>query len=384
MVRLLSATLIILFLGLALLAGAAGAANGTSQRDREIQMGKEAAKEVEKDAKLITDAAIVDRVKKIGQAIASVANSVEVPAAYGQSAMLNFDYTFKVIEDKDVNAFSLPGGFIYVNTGLLDFVQSDDELAGVLAHEVAHASHHHMVQLLKEQAKLNNQIAAGLLIGILAKMPQEDLGNAMLGMELYRTAKTSGYGQKAEADADRTAVAYMHKAQYNPVGLLTFIERLARKPEVVTLGIFQTHPPSRERAKAIIEQLDAMQIPINRRAVTRAIRAESRMVNVDSETYATVFLDGEKVLRVAADDSQTAEERAAKLAKSINAILDAGVQLRDIKADDGPSVTVKGRPVIVITEADAQTNGMPAADVAKEAAAAIKRVVWKQQIDQLY
>ena len=87
---------------------------------------------------------------------------------WGSSQLKQFNYTFRVVDDKDVNAYSLPGGFIYVNKGLLDYVHSDDELAGVLAHEITHASHHHMVKLMHEQSKIQNVLLPALarLVGL--------------------------------------------------------------------------------------------------------------------------------------------------------------------------------------------------------------------------
>src|SRR5579872_2476080 len=125
--------------------------NKAKAEDPEVKLGRENAAENDKNIKLVTDAAVVDRVNRIGQEIAAVANSVEIPAIWGTPNVKKFAYTFKVVDDKDVNAYSLPGGFIYVNKGLLDYVHSDDELAGVLAHEITHAAHHHMVKLMHEQ-----------------------------------------------------------------------------------------------------------------------------------------------------------------------------------------------------------------------------------------
>src|SRR5262249_439382 len=110
--------------------------------DPEVKVGRDSAAETEKEVKFITEPAIVERVNRIGQEIAAIANSTEIPATWGDPKVKKFNYSFRVVDDKDVNAFSLPGGFIYVNKGLLDYVHSDDELAGVLAHEVAHAAHH--------------------------------------------------------------------------------------------------------------------------------------------------------------------------------------------------------------------------------------------------
>ena len=114
----------------------------------EIKLGKDAAVQVDKDMKLITTGPELDRVVKIGNKLAAIAASVNVPATWGINRLSKFDYTFKLVDAKDINAFSLPGGFIYVNKGLVDAVQSDHELAGVIAHELAHAAHHHRIFIM--------------------------------------------------------------------------------------------------------------------------------------------------------------------------------------------------------------------------------------------
>ena len=122
-------------------------------KSREARTGQENSEQIEQSVKLVTDEAILDRVNSIGQKLAEVAKTCEVQAGYGTSDLADFTYTFKVIEDNDINAMSLPGGYIYVNSGLLDFVKSDDELAGVLAHEIAHCAHHHVAVLTQKQSK---------------------------------------------------------------------------------------------------------------------------------------------------------------------------------------------------------------------------------------
>src|SRR5919199_1156903 len=106
-----------------------------------------------------------------GASAPAATNANPVPATYGSEKIVPYNYQFFVVDDKDVNAFSLPGGYIYVNKGLLDYVQSDDELAGVLGHEVIHAAHHHVAKLEREQHRLGNQMAIGLLAAILARVP---------------------------------------------------------------------------------------------------------------------------------------------------------------------------------------------------------------------
>ena len=119
--------------------------------DPEIKIGREAHEEMLKSGmKLISDSAMLSRVTAIGARLANVANKTVIPATYGTENRTPYTYRFHIVDDKDVNAFALPGGWLYVNKGLLDYVQSDDELAGVLAHEVIHAAHHHILKLQKE------------------------------------------------------------------------------------------------------------------------------------------------------------------------------------------------------------------------------------------
>lgn len=364
-------------------------AYGDDDAKAEIKIGRKAAAEVEKAHKLTADPQVVERVTKIGEAVAKVANSVEVKASYGSAEIKQFQYTFKVLDEEDVNAFSLPGGFVYVHEGLLDYVQSDHELAGVIAHEVAHASHHHMVRLLKEQSKLDSHIALVLLAGMLGNADTADLGNILIGAQLVRIARVSGYGQKAEADADSTAVAYMIKAGYNPVGLLTFMERLARdyatKPQV-DMGIFQTHPPSRDRAREIVSRMKALGLPIKRREVTNAIKATAELVTSEGQPIMQVKLGNDILFEPAPiADKLTSQQRAEVIVTKVNQFLDSEPPLREIRLSrNRKAVLAAAEPVIVVTDEDAAFKKQPAEELAKQAAEVLKRVVWREWIERVY
>ncbi|HOK54837.1 MAG TPA: M48 family metalloprotease, partial [Armatimonadota bacterium] len=145
-----------------------------SKDSDEVELGRKLAERFEEKAKLITDEALLEQVNDIGQRLAEVARTLEVPAGYGSSDLAGFDYQFKVVDNEDINAFSLPGGIIYIYSGLIDFVETDDELAGVLAHEIAHASHHHVMALSKKQSKMDAVIALVALAGGLGKMDGRD------------------------------------------------------------------------------------------------------------------------------------------------------------------------------------------------------------------
>ncbi len=357
--------------------------------NREVKMGREAAREVEKEHKLVTDPQIVDRVNSIGNEIAKIANSIRVEASYGNPEICQFDYKFKVIEDDDINAFSLPGGFVYVNSGLLNYVQSDHELAAVLAHEIAHSSHHHMTYLLKEQSRLDGRIALVLLAGMLTKMNATDLGNVLIGAQLVKIARVSGYGQKAEFDADRTAVDYLAKSKYNPVGMVTFLERLSRDYATIPqsdLGILQTHPPSRQRVKNAIARIEELGLPINRRSVVKAVKAETEVASVNGQQITRIKL-GDQILFEPAPmgDTLSSEERAKTIAEKVNQLLDSEPQVREVKVgSDHKTVLARGCPIIEVTDEDVAFQKKPAEEIAKQAADAIRKVIWQELVQSFY
>ena len=253
--------------------------------DNEIRIGRENAEENDKQVKLVTDAAMVERVNRIGKEIAEAANKYAIPAKWGSSQLKQFQYTFKIVDDKDVNAYSLPGGFIYVNKGLLNYVRSDDELAGVLAHEVSHAAHHHMVKLMREQNKIQN-ILLPAVIAILAasKSGANDAAHLLIASQLYLVAKINTYGVEAEKDADRTGLTLLTHTKYNPVGLYSFMLRMAvdeRNHTYGELGIYQTHPPGKERAEAAKQFLEDQVIPLRLSDVDPTLLASVSPVEPD-------------------------------------------------------------------------------------------------------
>ena len=254
--------------------------------EEEMGFGKDAAKEVESEHKILNDEALLARVQAIGTPIAVEANNIEVEACYGSSDIVTFPYTFKIIDDDDVNAFSVPGGHIYVFKGLIENCQSDHELAGVIAHEIVHAAHHHTIHLMREQSKMEGKMAILLVAGLVSNVNPRDMSNVIAGAQFYKTARINGYGQRAEEDADLVALTYMKRAGYNPVGTLTFLERLAERPEVIDWGILQTHPRPGDRVRIVHECLESEGVEINRRAVTTWSTARVKQV-ADLVTHGT-------------------------------------------------------------------------------------------------
>ena len=199
--------------------------------EKEIALGKQLAQQVERQSKIVKDPVVAEYVNRIGQNL--VRNSdAKVP------------FTIKVIEDPQVNAFALPGGFFFVNSGLILKADTEAELAGVMAHEIAHVCARHGTR----QAT-RSQIAQ------LATLPLIFAG----GAAAYGIYQASGlllpmtflkFSRSNEAEADYLGLQYMYKAGYDPTAFVDFFEKLEtlekRKPGTVS-KMFATHPPTEDR-----------------------------------------------------------------------------------------------------------------------------------------
>jgi Zn-dependent protease with chaperone function len=354
----------------------------------DVKLGKENAEELEKTIKLVTDPAILERVNRIGQEIAAIANAEPIPILWGMPERGKFEYTFRVVDDKDINAFSLPGGFIYINKGLLDYVKSDDELAGVIGHEIAHAAHRHMIRLINEQNKLQQRLLIPLIVGaLLSRSPGSDIGNLLMAGQLYLVAKLNTYGIEAEKDADQAGVRYLMRTKYNPVGLLTFMERLARdelRGPQRELGIYRTHPPSPERARALQALLEELKIPINRREVDTSIRALVKPATVNGVTVAEVTMGNTVITRLTASDGLSADDRAQKFADNINLLFDRGLQMHELRlSSDGKRIVARSIVMVTFAPSDAEVQNLPLERVSRNTLDVLKNLLWQDQFNRI-
>ncbi len=355
--------------------------------DAEVKLGRDGAAETEKELKIVADPALNARVTKIGQDLAAVANVTEVPAIWGDSTVKKFVYSFKIVEDKDVNAFSLPGGFIYVNKGLLDYVHSDDELAGVLAHEIAHAAHHHMVKLLAIQRKMQiPTLIAAIGAAALSKDHADSGMKALVGAQLYMTAKLNTYGTEAEKDADHAGMLYMVKTKYSPVGLLTFMERLARdeqKSPEIDYGIYRNHPPSPDRARSALTELADLKVAVNRRDADPGLRATAAMGTGPNATFAEVKMYKTVVARFSDDGADKALDRANQLAERMNRLFDQGLQMYEVRIS-ADKTRIIGRQEVLVTfkDADAVTQKSTVPQLSQSVLDAIRNLLWQDQFNR--
>jgi len=204
---------------------------GGSQ-EKEIAIGRQLALQVEQQSKLVEDPVVTEYVNRVGQNIV-LHSDAKLP------------FTIKVIDSDEVNAFALPGGFFYVNRGLILAADNEAELAGVMAHEIAHVCARHAIENQGKGTFINYAAMAGIIFGgpIVSSVLQNG-GGILAGLASLK------FSRGAETEADNLGVQYLYASGYDPMAMSTMFEKLAsqnkKKPGSIQ-KLFSTHPPSVER-----------------------------------------------------------------------------------------------------------------------------------------
>jgi len=272
---------VIVFLLIAFLLVSFNSFSAERDLNKEQKLGKKLSEDIEKKYEVIEDLNQNSLITEIGNKLARASD------LHGMS------YHFKILKMDGPNAFSIPGGYVYVTYDLFDYVQSDDELAGILAHEIAHIVHNHALKQTRDNTKYT-------LLTILAVLLTREPDVGVLG-KLTTITLLNQYSREYEEEADLTATNLLIKAGYNPVGFLTFLERLHTremfKPEV-NLGIFQTHPDTENRITYVRNKLIEKGIDIDRRATTDYLKVSSKYILKDSFYTGIICIDDIPVLNL--------------------------------------------------------------------------------------
>ncbi len=199
----------------------------------EISNGKQYSMEIEKSSHLVTDPVVVEYINRVGQNL--VRNSdAKVP------------FTIKVLDTDEINAMALPGGFFYVNSGLILACDSEDELAGVMAHEISHVAAHHAA---REMTRMNYMQIGSVPLMIFTQ-------GSWIGYGVYEASQLAvpltflSFSRQFESEADFLGVQYMYKAGYDPQGMVSIFEKLdaleKHKPGAISKA-FSDHPGTPDR-----------------------------------------------------------------------------------------------------------------------------------------
>src|SRR5213078_5091360 len=205
--------------------------------EKEVKLGRELAAEVDRQAKFIDDPVVTEYINRVGQNIVLHSDA-------------KVAFTIKVIDSDEVNAFALPGGFFYVNKGLILAADNEAELAGVMAHEIAHVAARHAMENQRKMELMDYGMLAGVLLGgpILSNVLYNGAG-FFEGMAFLK------FSRGAEEEADKLGVQYMWAAGYDPGAMATMFEKLEakNKKKPGTIGkMFQDHPAPADRRQAAL------------------------------------------------------------------------------------------------------------------------------------
>jgi len=212
--------------------------------EQERQIGVQESTQIDSEMPLIRDTAIEQFVTALGKSMTS------------KTSRADLDWHFSVVNSPEVNAFALPGGFIYVNRGAIEQADRLDELAGIMGHEIGHVIERHSAGQIEQAEK--DQVAVVLLCTLTRAC--RTIGG-ILALRIGADAKTAHYSQKDEAQADSEGVMNTLRAGIDPEGLPTFFQKLldkrAQQPTEVE-AFFSTHPTDQSRVNATRKQIEGL------------------------------------------------------------------------------------------------------------------------------
>jgi len=237
--------------------------------EKEIQLGAQFAQLFEETARLVEDPVVTEYVDRLGQKIVKHSDA-KVP------------FVFKVVDTEEVNAFALPGGYLYVNKGLILEADNESELAGVLAHEIAHVTARHATERMTKGQLLQFAAIPALFVGggLAGVGIQNGLG---LGLNLA----VLGITRKSEAEADQLGTQYLWNTEYDPQGFITFFEKLeARQKDKPGkfAGFFRTHPTPESRIEKVQKEISYLPPKEEYRVSSSEFeRVKARLIETDNQ-----------------------------------------------------------------------------------------------------
>jgi predicted Zn-dependent protease len=276
--------------------------------DEEQKMGLDIMRRLRERGVLIDDVQLNEYLNSIGQNIATYADQNGTP------------FTFFMVRDSGINAFALPHNFIGINTGLLLATQREDELAGVIAHEIAHVSQHHIVRAIADMKRMTLPLAAAMIAGAALAAASKQAGQAaMVGSMAAGAQHQISFTRVNEQEADRVGMQFLAKAGFDPKGMSDFFAKLERLSSGEARNqvpeILLTHPRPESR---VADTQDRVEIPPMRRTASRdrkaydLAKARARVLATDDN--GSLIRDLETTLAKGGYASETAERYAYALA----------------------------------------------------------------------
>lgn len=265
---------------------------------KEREIGQKIVKQIEEQWPLVAEPATTSKLEMI-------VNRLE---PYMQRRI---DWEVRVVQSEELNAFCLPGGFIFFTTGILKKLETDSELAAVMAHEMIHADRKHGLKMAAEAEKVTLGAIAVMLLSGGAAAP-------VILAQVAQVAITSSYTLELESEADRLGLEALIQSGYSPTGMITLFERFMAeeyKQPIHNYGIYMNHPDSPKRLENAVKILHARNIPIERKHSLGLLRTSIK--RTDKKILLSV--DGATVL--AADKNSENENTVKEIKNNIDKYL---------------------------------------------------------------
>jgi len=204
---------------------------------QDIQIGRQYAPEVEKQmGGRIANPALQNYINSVGQRIARVSHEPDL------------EYHFVALNEESVNAFALPGGYVFITRGMLEKLASEAQLAGILAHETVHIVARHAAE------QMSREIGMEIILTAIASSDKVPRGALQLA-DVTRQLISLGYSREQERQADIAGVGYMIRAKYNPYGMAETMRMLEQENKVRPIEFFSTHPSPTDRIAAVTNKI---------------------------------------------------------------------------------------------------------------------------------
>ncbi len=344
----------------------------TATTPSEKKLGEETAAQIEKTYKVINDPAK-------NALFTSIANSI---APFTQRP--DVVYTCKILDIPDINAFSLPGGYLYVTAGLANAVESQDEIAAVLAHEVAHNSMYHIRDSMKKSTPLTVAQMAIIIASIYSKREDLQPGQVAMMTQIIKEAVQNGFTIEQEYQADEQAVYYLNKQKkYNPSAVYSVImglNQIDRVQDAEKYGYLNDHPFPRQRKERLEQIMNKLKIDINIWTVVN-FRAAAKYDKDKNES--TLTMGKNEIIILNGDASKETIEKAAN---TINRqLMKYFIRQYDITSNmvgDNAEIRVRNLPVLTITPDDCVKKGKTVKEIADQTTEVIKNAIWQAIINR--
>jgi Zn-dependent protease with chaperone function len=344
--------------------------------EKEIELGKKASEQMDKDKTIkildpkkdAASKALYDKLNDMANKLGKASGRPEIK------------YSVKIIDSKELNAFTLPNGNIYFYSGLLDTLYSDDEIAAVMAHEIGHNVCMHALRGASKSRKFSLLNLAVLLAALSGN--SKDAGAAVMFSQYLSVGLLNEYSEEFESEADIVGVAELIKAGYNPSAMVTVMKRFSvedKRHPAINPGIFQDHPEPIDRANAITAAIKAAGLEFNPREVNGVTGAEV----VTTKNTTTLQFRDMPLMEFPGNDDAT-KARVAAVAENLNMLLKADLHYYEINVSpNGPNavISARGMNIVTVTPEDAAPQKITAEKCAEQWKKNLSRLFWHETLE---